>query len=105
MIASIRDVELAMGDGRKVPAAEEIANRSIARRSLVAAVKIARRILHAQNVAVKRPGDGVSPEHYWEYLGRPADRDYAPDDMIAASSPTPTSLQASEDDRWKKSLS
>jgi N-acetylneuraminate synthase len=106
MIAQIRDVELAMGDGRKIPVKEEIPNRSIARRSLVAAAKIARgESFTAQNVAVKRPGDGVSPEHYWEYLGRPADRDYAPDDMIAASGPTPTSLQSSEDDRWKKSLS
>ena len=36
MIADIRDVEAALGDGRKVPAPEEIANRSVARRSLVA---------------------------------------------------------------------
>ena len=106
MIECIRDVERAMGDGRKVPAAEEIANRSVARRSLVAAVKIARgELFTADNVTAKRPGDGVPPEHYWEYLGRPADRDYAPDDMIDASCPISTSHQTPENDRWKKSLS
>jgi N-acetylneuraminate synthase len=106
MIECIRDVERAMGDGRKLPAAEEISNRSVARRSLVAAVKIARgELFTAENVAVKRPGEGVSPEHYWEFLGRPANRDYAPDDMIEGSFSTSTSRQTRENDQWKKSLS
>lgn len=83
MIASVRDVELALGDGRKVPAAEEIANRNVARRSLVAAARIGRgEPFTLKNIAVKRPGNGISPDRYWELLGRPANRDYAPDDMI-----------------------
>ena len=36
MISAIRDVEAALGDGRKVPAPEELPNRIVARRSLVA---------------------------------------------------------------------
>lgn len=83
MIAAIRDVELALGDGRKVPAVEEIANRSIARRSLVATARIGRgEPFTASNIAVKRPGNGTSPDRYWEFLGRPANRDYLPDDLI-----------------------
>jgi N-acetylneuraminate synthase len=83
MIAAIRDVEVALGDGRKVPAPEEIANRSVARRSLVATARIGRgEPFTAGNIAVKRPGNGISPDRYWEFLGRPANRDYAPDDMI-----------------------
>jgi sialic acid synthase SpsE len=106
MIAGIRDVERAMGDGHKVPAAEEISNRSVARRSLVAATHISRgELFTAENLAVKRPGDGVSPEQFWEFLGCPADRDYAPDDMIEAHRPNPAPRQTSENGRWVKSLS
>lgn len=83
MIGSIRDVEAALGDGRKVPAPQEFANRRIARRSLVAAADIARgEIYTTHNIAVKRPGDGIAPVRYWELLGRAADRDYSADDMI-----------------------
>ncbi|HTB04904.1 MAG TPA: N-acetylneuraminate synthase [Bradyrhizobium sp.] len=106
MIESIREVELAIGDGRKIPAVEEISNRGMARRSLVAAMKITRGEPYtADNVAVKRPGDGMSPEHYWELLGRPANRDYASDDMINESCLTSTSSETRESDRWKKSSS
>src|SRR5258708_6726932 len=83
MIASIRDVELALGDGRKVPAAEEIANRSVARRSLVATrpVRSGERFSET-NLGVKRPGGGVPPIEYWAYLGKKADRDYAANEAL-----------------------
>ena len=83
MIASIRDVELALGDGRKVPAAEEIANRSVARRSLVTTepVRSGERFSEA-NLGVKRPGDGIPPIEYWAYLGKKADRDYAANEAL-----------------------
>ena len=78
MILSIRDVELALGDGRKVPAPEEIVNRSVARRSLVAtsAIRSGERFSEA-NLGVKRPGNGIPPIEYWTYLGKKANRDYA----------------------------
>lgn len=83
MIASIRDVELALGDGRKVPAAEEIANRSVARRSLVAVqpVRSGERFSET-NLGVKRPGDGIPPIEYWTYLGKKANRDYAANEAL-----------------------
>jgi N-acetylneuraminate synthase len=34
------------------------------------------------NLGVKRPGTGVAPIRYWDYLGRPADRDYAADEAL-----------------------
>jgi N-acetylneuraminate synthase len=83
MVAHIRDIELALGDGRKVPAPEELSNRNVARRSLVAAAAIKRgEAFTADNLAVKRPGTGHAPERYWDFLGRAASRDYSPDDMI-----------------------
>jgi len=83
MIASIRDVELGLGDGRKVPAAEELANRSVARRSLVATnpVRSGERFSEA-NLGVKRPGDGIPPIEYWAYLGKKANRDYAANESL-----------------------
>jgi N-acetylneuraminate synthase len=83
MIDAIRDVERAMGDSRKIPTAVEIANRSVARRSLVAIIPICRgETFTEQNLGAKRPGDGVSPTQYWAYLGRTATRDYREDEAL-----------------------
>jgi N-acetylneuraminate synthase len=83
MIASVRDVELALGDGHKLPAAEEIANRLVARRSLVASRSIRRgEQLSEANLGVKRPGGGIPAIEYWAYLGKKSDRDYAPDEAL-----------------------
>jgi N-acetylneuraminate synthase len=83
MVAQIRDVEAALGDGRKVPAAEELANRPIARRSLVALAPVRRGERFSEaNLGVKRPGSGLPPLRYWDYLGKPANRDYAADEAI-----------------------
>ncbi|TFW61119.1 N-acetylneuraminate synthase [Bradyrhizobium sp. MOS001] len=83
MIAAIRDVEAALGDGRKVPAPEEIPNRAVARRSLVAlrALRAGERFTE-DNLGVKRPGNGVPPIDYWNYLGKTAQRDYAANEAI-----------------------
>jgi N-acetylneuraminate synthase len=83
MVRSIREVELALGSAVKQPAASELKNRPIARKSLVAARDIRKGELFTQdNLAVKRPGDGISPVYYWEWLGKTADRDYLQDDRV-----------------------
>ncbi len=83
MVRSIREVELALGSGIKHPSASELKNRSVARRSLVAACEICKgEPFTQQNLAVKRPGDGISPVRYWEWLGKTADRHYQADDLI-----------------------
>jgi len=83
MIASIRDVEAAMGDGRKVPAPEEIPNRAVARRSLVVLQPVrAGERFTADNLGVKRPGSGIPPIEYWSYLGKAASRDYAANEAL-----------------------
>ncbi len=83
MIAGIRNIERALGDGRKVPAAQELGNRDVARRSLVAARAIRKgEVFVADSLACKRPGHGVSPMVYWDVLGQRAPRDFAPDELI-----------------------
>jgi len=83
MVQAIRSVEQALGNGVKQPSPSELKNLAIARRSLVAGVKIAAgEGFTPDNLVVKRPGDGISPMRYWSMLGRRAERDYLPDESL-----------------------
>lgn len=83
LVTAIRQVEAALGSDTKAPAPGELANVSVARRSLVAARDIRKgETFTAENLAVKRPGSGTSPMHYWEWLGRVAERDYKKDQPL-----------------------
>lgn len=85
MVRSIREVETALGSPIKQPAASERRNRAVARKSLVAAMPVRKgELFSSENLGVKRPGDGVSPMYYWEWLGKAADRDYQPDDKVGS---------------------
>ncbi len=83
MVAAIRNIEQALGNGIKRPSASEVRTRSAARKSLVAARAIrAGETLSETNLAVKRPGNGISPMRWDEAIGRTARRDYSPDELI-----------------------
>jgi len=83
MVNAIRQVEEAFGSGVKVPAPAEIKNMAVARKSLVAAVSImAGEVFSLENLTAKRPGTGISPMLYWDYLGKKATRSYQPDEQI-----------------------
>ncbi len=85
MVAAVRDVETALGEARKSPAAAEVANRVIARRSLVAARPIAAgEPFNLDNLTAKRPADGLSPMAIWPLLGQPSARAWAEDEAIEA---------------------
>jgi N-acetylneuraminate synthase/N,N'-diacetyllegionaminate synthase len=76
MVKAIRNVESALGDGRKVPAASEENTAKVARRSAVAAIHITSGvILTAEMVAFKRPGTGISASRANQLVGRCARRD------------------------------
>ena len=83
MITAIRNIELAFGDGVKRPSASERKNMAVARRSLVAACAIrAGEPFSASNLAVKRPGTGISPMQWNDVVGRIAPRDFSADELI-----------------------
>lgn len=85
MINAIRDVESSLGDGVKRPAAEETANRVVARRSLVAARAVeAGEAWRDDLVTAKRPADGRSPMAWWDVKGQAATRAYAVDEALEA---------------------
>ncbi|MDB9863464.1 N-acetylneuraminate synthase [Litorivicinus sp.] len=84
MVRAIRNVEQAMGDGIKRPSRSEAKNRTIARKSLVAARSIsAGELFTSDNVTVKRPGTGISPMCWDEVMGVVAARNFAADELIS----------------------
>jgi sialic acid synthase SpsE len=83
LVTAVRQASLALGDGHKSPRPSERKNIAIARKSLVAARPIRRgENFDESNIAAKRPGTGLSPMRWWDALGRPAPRDFAPDEAI-----------------------
>ncbi len=83
MIAAIRNVEQALGNGIKRPSRSELPNRLVARKSIVAAREIEKGELFTENnLTVKRPGTGLSPRRWDEALGRVALRNYAANEFI-----------------------
>ena len=83
MVRAVRNVEAALGDGVKTMTPCERGNAGAARKSLVAKVPIARgEAFTAENMTAKRPGNGVSPMRWDEFLQRKAGRDYQKDEMI-----------------------
>lgn len=83
MVESIRNIELALGSGHKVVSPSEKKNIEIARKSIVAARDIVKgEILSESNLAVKRPGNGISPMRWNEVVGSRAIRDFCEDEVI-----------------------
>jgi N,N'-diacetyllegionaminate synthase len=73
MVRGIRDVEAALGDGRKLPRAGELSNRNVARKSLVAARDIgSNKVIEAADLTARRPGSGLSPARMQDVIGRRA---------------------------------
>jgi N-acetylneuraminate synthase/N,N'-diacetyllegionaminate synthase len=83
MVAAIRNVESALGNGIKVPAPCERQNILVARKSVVAAhdLPIGRR-LRAEDLTIKRPGTGISPKFLQALIGRTLRTSVKEDEVI-----------------------
>lgn len=83
MVSSIRQVEAAMGNGIKEPSPSEKKNIPIARKSIVAGRHISMgEPLTEDNLALKRPGDGLSPMLWFDLIGQKACKDFEKDEQI-----------------------
>lgn len=83
LVTRIRRVERALGSPLKAPSGAEVANRTISRRSLVAAVDIrAGQTISREMVAVKRPGSGLEPKYLPGLVGRVARCDIHKDELL-----------------------
>lgn len=83
MVASIRNIEKALGDGIKQPNASENAIKDVVWKRLIARTPIKKgEKLTTENVALLRGNRGMFAK-YWELIaGKPAPKDYDIDDPI-----------------------
>jgi N,N'-diacetyllegionaminate synthase len=83
MVAAIRNVEIALGNGVKRPTPSEVGNIPVVRKSLVARKNILKgEAFSADNITAKRPGTGISPMRWDAVIGRSAPRDFSQDELI-----------------------
>lgn len=83
MVNAVRNVELARGDGIKRRTTSELHNVNVVRKSIVAKRNIEKGEIFAEsNIAVKRPGNGISPMNWYEVIGKTASRNFLEDELI-----------------------
>ena len=83
LISEIRNIELALGDGLKQPQKSEHETIAIVRKSLMALNSIEKDTLFtSENLGAKRPGNGISPMRYWDWLGQPAHRKFDKEELL-----------------------
>jgi N-acetylneuraminate synthase len=87
LIEGIREIEQALGDGRERQLSQgEMINRENLGKSLVAARPLrAGTVIAADDVKVRSPGQGLSPQKYSQLLGRTIRHDFAEEDFFYPS--------------------
>ncbi len=83
MVASIRNIELALGSSIKKASPSEIPNMEVARKSIVASrdIKIGE-VFSESNLTVKRPATGMNPMRWDEIIGKISQKEYLKDELI-----------------------
>lgn len=83
LCAGVRTAEEMLGCEEKRVTDSERQNIFIARKSIVAKQAIKEgEVFTEDNLTCKRPGNGISPMHWYEVLGKIAEKDYDEDEMI-----------------------
>ncbi len=83
MVKAIRNIEQAMGNGKKEPSESEKKNIEIVRKSIVAKCDIAEgETFTEKNLTTKRPGNGITPMVWKDIIGMKAKRSYCCDEII-----------------------
>ena len=83
MVIAIRNIEKALGNGKKTVSPSEKVNKKIVRKSITAKRTIKKGdIFTEDNLIAKRPGTGISPMNWDQVIGTVAANDYEADDLI-----------------------
>jgi sialic acid synthase SpsE len=86
LVRGVREVEAALGDGRKIPVPAERNTAAVARRSLCAAQDLpAGTLLTRDMVVARRPGTGLPPSRLDTVVGRRLLRSVAAEELLAMS--------------------
>lgn len=87
MVRTIRNIEVALGDGIKRPNKSEEETSKVVWKSIVATCKIEKgSVFSIKNLTVKRTGDGI-PASFWDMVvGQKANRTFAADEVISIES-------------------
>lgn len=84
LVAQVRALEQAMGDGVKAPQPSEWGTRVAARQNVIATRPIANGdVLERAALTTARTGSGIPAAHLWDLVGRTASRHYNRGDVIA----------------------
>jgi sialic acid synthase SpsE len=72
MVQAIRNIELALsGSGKKEPSPSEMKNMTVARKSIHISRELVKNTeIKAEDLVMKRPGNGISPMRINEVIGR-----------------------------------
>ena len=90
LVRGVREVEAALGDGRKIPVPAERNTAAVARRSLCAARDLpAGTVLAREMVVARRPGTGLAPALLDAVVGRRLLVPVAAEELLAMSMLTP----------------
>ncbi len=91
MIRSLKEIESALGDGRKRPSSQEAGIRTLGRRSVVSTVDIREHeIVAPWMLACKRPGGGIEPKEIDRVIGMRARHNISRDTILAWHDLVPT---------------
>jgi N-acetylneuraminate synthase len=82
----IRIVEKSLGEFDKKVTISEKKNKIVARKSIIANCLIKKgEVYTIENLTTKRPGNGISPMHWYDILGKKAEKDFFEDEIIIDS--------------------
>ena len=83
LVENVRRIEIMRGSRKKIVTASERKNKIVARKSIVAKQNIKEGDLFTvDNITCKRPGNGISPMHWYEVIGKTAERSFCEDELI-----------------------
>lgn len=86
LVEFVHRAEIILGCGKKIVTSSEEKNKVVARKSIIAKKEIKKgERFSVDNLTCKRPGNGISPMHWYEIMGKVAEQDFSEDSLIISS--------------------
>ncbi len=86
LVNAVHRAEIMLGCGEKIVTPSERKNKVVARKSIIAKTSIRKGEIYTEdNLTCKRPGNGISPMHWYDVMGKTAEKDFDIDTLIEVS--------------------